>query len=74
VSNKSKIERFLLKQKYLITGPIRGYLTDEAREVIARLEKAGFDPDLAFAFAEGAIPEDEFYHFPEDDSTEGEEG
>ena len=60
-------EFFLKKQQKLMTGPLRGYVSEEARKVIKRLEQVGFDPDLAFAIAESGIPEMEFYEFPEED-------
>lgn len=59
-----KIEFSMRKQKALITGPLSGYVSTEARAIISRLEKMGFDPDLAFKFVESGIPEERFYDLP----------
>jgi len=62
---KSKRQKYI-NNKY-ITYPFRGYLSQKAQDAVYRLQKQGFDPDLAYALAESWIREDEFYEFPDDD-------
>lgn len=63
-SNNNVDEKMKKSAQKYITYPLRGYLTQDAMDVIARLKAVGFDPDLAFAIAESALPEDEFYSLP----------
>lgn len=56
-------------RKY-ITYPLRGYTSAKAREAIKRLQKVGFDPDLAFSMVEASLPENEFYDIPKESDDE----
>lgn len=62
-----KIKFFIKKEKASLTAPLRGYVSAEAREVIKRLEKVGFDPDLAYEMAASSMPERDFFDLPEED-------
>ena len=59
-----KIEFSMRKQKALMTAPLAGYVSEQAREIIQRLENMGFDPDLAFAYTELGLAEEDFYSLP----------
>lgn len=73
VSDK-KIEFAMRKQRALLTAPLSGYVSAEARAIIDRLIGMGFDPDLAFSFVESGLTEEEFYDLPPLNATETDDG
>lgn len=62
MSTREDKEKFrVLKQAVQLTGPLRPYTSTKAKLAISRLERQGFDPDLAFSMVEASLPEEEFY-------------